>query len=106
MVVGVVVMDVEGPEVVEEEAVDVGERRRLVLDVLVRGGGAIAVHVHRRGSREPAGGEEARTGDVRRNGWAGDVHRRDLLERPAQVELQGFAQPGSLPLIFHFHHSV
>ena len=72
MVVGVVVMDVEGPEVVEEEAVDVRERRRLVLAVLVcgggRGDGAIAVHVHRRGSGEPAGGEEARTGDVRRNG--------------------------------------
>ena len=58
-------MYVEGPEVVEEEAVDVGERRRLVLAVVVcTGGGVIAVQVQRRGSREPAGGEEARAGDV------------------------------------------
>lgn len=105
-----VVVDVEGSEVVKEEAVDVGERRRLVVVLAApvtgggRGsGGVIAVHVHRRGSREPAGGEEARAGDV---GWnncrAGDVHWRDLLERPADVELQGSVQLGSLPLIFHF----
>ena len=28
---------------------------------------------------------------------------RDLLERPGEVELQGFAQPGSFPVVFHFH---
>jgi len=65
-------MYVEGPEVVEEEAVDVGERRRLVLAVVVRtgggGGGVIGVQIQRRGSWEPAGGEEARAGDVSWNG--------------------------------------
>jgi len=62
-------MYVEGPEVVEEEAVDVGERRRLVLAVVVRtSGSVIAIQVHRQGSREPAGGEEARDADVSRNG--------------------------------------
>ena len=30
---------------------------------------------------------------------------RDLLERPGEVELQGFAQPGSFPIVFHFHTS-
>ena len=31
---------------------------------------------------------------------------RDLLERPGEVELQGFAQPGSFPVVFHFHTSL
>ena len=63
-------MYVEGPEVVEEEAVDVGKRRRLVLAVVVRtgGGSVIGVQIQRRGSWEPAGGEEARAGDVSWNG--------------------------------------
>jgi hypothetical protein len=30
------------------------------------------------------------------------VDWRDLLERPGEVELQGFAQPGSFPVVFHF----
>ena len=63
-------MYVEGPEVVEEEAVDVGERRRLVLAVVVRTGVGcvVAVQVQRRCSWEPAGGEEVCAGDISRNG--------------------------------------
>lgn len=71
----VAVVDVEGPEVVEEEAVDVGERRRLVsavAAVVVVGGAVVAAAtsaaVQRWGSGEPAGGEEAVAGDLRRDG--------------------------------------
>lgn len=69
----VAVVDVEGPEVVEEEAVDVGERRRLVSAVaaaVVVGGAVVAsaAAVQRWGSGEPAGGEEAVAGDLRRDG--------------------------------------
>lgn len=72
MVVAAVV-DVEGPEVVEEEAVDVGERRRLVSAVaaaVVVGGAVVAsaAAVQRWGSGEPAGGEEAVAGDLRWDG--------------------------------------
>ena len=31
---------------------------------------------------------------------------RDFLERPGEVELQGFAQPGSSPVVFHIHTSL
>ena len=101
-------MYVERPEVVEEEAVDVGERRRVSVAsvaVVVVGGGGL-VDVQRRGPREPARGEEPPAGDVRWNGRAGDVNRRDLLELPGNAELQGFAQLGSLPIIFHLLSSL
>jgi hypothetical protein len=34
------------------------------------------------------------------------VDWRDLLERPGDVELQGFAQPSSFPVVLHFHTSL